>query len=250
MGQPRVYDALGGSVNRPDLIAKIRSAANELGFESPLRGAVLLQRLQHDLPVSESFKGLSTLERARESIRRTIEHHHAANDLIEPNGHDVVVFGRHVIEGDRRWDFEVDVRITLDGIATIDDVRIVRPGEDGDSPRPTTGLSPEDLLPFGMLGCPCCGHATLTERGGYNICPVCFWEDDGSDDASVEILSGPNHITLREGRINVLRIGACDERAREHVRSATAEEVRLRRFGPDGNEVPMAPPTAGHSNSH
>lgn len=28
--------------------------------------------------------------------------------------------------------------------------------------------------------CPCCGHRTLTEKppGTYNICQVCFWEDD------------------------------------------------------------------------
>src|SRR5579885_3179586 len=31
--------------------------------------------------------------------------------------------------------------------------------------------------------CPCCGYKTLDERGGYDICPVCFWEDDGQDDA-------------------------------------------------------------------
>jgi len=28
--------------------------------------------------------------------------------------------------------------------------------------------------------CPCCGHRLLGEMpGSYEICPVCFWEDDG-----------------------------------------------------------------------
>ncbi|MFF1770133.1 CPCC family cysteine-rich protein [Streptomyces sp. NPDC058249] len=33
----------------------------------------------------------------------------------------------------------------------------------------------------GPYGCPCCGFLTLDERGSYEICPVCFWEDDGQD---------------------------------------------------------------------
>lgn len=41
----------------------------------------------------------------------------------------------------------------------------------------------EDLFP-----CPCCGFKTLTERfnpkegTGYDICPYCNWEDDGTTD--------------------------------------------------------------------
>ncbi|NJP26805.1 hypothetical protein FLW53_21955 [Microbispora sp. SCL1-1] len=30
--------------------------------------------------------------------------------------------------------------------------------------------------------CPCCGFLALNVRGGYEICPVCFREDDGQDD--------------------------------------------------------------------
>ena len=31
----------------------------------------------------------------------------------------------------------------------------------------------------GPYACPCCGFVTLPERGGCEICPVCFWKDDG-----------------------------------------------------------------------
>jgi hypothetical protein len=46
------------------------------------------------------------------------------------------------------------------------------------------------LSPF---TCPCCGHATLDERGGYEICGECGWEDDGQDDHdSTLVRGGPN----------------------------------------------------------
>src|SRR5215211_4909943 len=30
----------------------------------------------------------------------------------------------------------------------------------------------------GPYSCPCCGHITLSERGAYEICGECGWEDD------------------------------------------------------------------------
>jgi hypothetical protein len=45
----------------------------------------------------------------------------------------------------------------------------------------------------GPYSCPCCGHLTLSERGGYEICDVCGWEDDGQDDHDAHIVrGGPN----------------------------------------------------------
>ncbi|WP_171099328.1 CPCC family cysteine-rich protein [Ruegeria sp. HKCCD7255] len=29
--------------------------------------------------------------------------------------------------------------------------------------------------------CPCCRLPTLRERGNYEICMVCWWEDNGQD---------------------------------------------------------------------
>ncbi|MEU4773653.1 CPCC family cysteine-rich protein [Micromonospora sp. NPDC023644] len=64
----------------------------------------------------------------------------------------------------------------------------------------------------GPYGCPCCRCITLDERGMYQICVVCFWEDDGSDDASAHEPSGPNgSLTLAQARENFARFGACDE---------------------------------------
>ena len=68
-----------------------------------------------------------------------------------------------------------------------------------------------------LCTCPCCDFRTLSTRGGYEICPVCQWEDDGGREP--DRLSSPNHMTLREGRSNFARFGASSERATLHVPS-------------------------------
>ena len=40
----------------------------------------------------------------------------------------------------------------------------------------------EPWQPERSFRCPCCKYRTLHSRGGFEVCPVCFWEDDGQDD--------------------------------------------------------------------
>jgi hypothetical protein len=41
--------------------------------------------------------------------------------------------------------------------------------------------------------CPCCGCWTLRERGTFEICEECGWEDDDQDDADADVVrGGPN----------------------------------------------------------
>ncbi|GFP78432.1 CPCC family cysteine-rich protein [Clostridium fungisolvens] len=63
--------------------------------------------------------------------------------------------------------------------------------------------------PESLSVCPCCQYKTLKERGQYTICPVCFWEDDGNDEASR--YSSSNHMTLEQGRTNFHNYGAAME---------------------------------------
>ena len=49
-----------------------------------------------------------------------------------------------------------------------------------------------------MSSCPCCGFASLSERGACEICPVCEWQD-ASADADVE-RGGPNASSLAAAR--------------------------------------------------
>jgi hypothetical protein len=56
----------------------------------------------------------------------------------------------------------------------------------------------------GRFLCPCCYMPTLNERAGFDICPICFWEDDGQDSDDAEVVrGGPNHgYSLAEARSN------------------------------------------------
>lgn len=97
-----------------------------------------------------------------------------------------------------------------------------------------------------MKKCLCCGYLTIENRADFDICPVCFWEDDqyiifdedsnsihtlyqGDKDIPAEKLldipSGANHgLTLREGRENYKKFGACEQSMVKHVRTPKKSE--------------------------
>lgn len=54
--------------------------------------------------------------------------------------------------------------------------------------------------------CPCCGYPTLERRAGFDICPLCSWEDDGQDDDAADaVWGGPNSdYSLTEARRNFI----------------------------------------------
>jgi len=76
--------------------------------------------------------------------------------------------------------------------------------------------------------CPCCGYLTLAEPGGFEICPVCFWEDDGQGDADAgEVRGGPNgSLSLTQARANFRTFGACERTALQFVRNPRFDEQR------------------------
>lgn len=73
--------------------------------------------------------------------------------------------------------------------------------------------------------CPCCGYYTLTESGQWEICDVCFWEDDPIQAASPDLEAGANNMSLNQARKNFEKYGAVDEKSVPFVRMPTAEEV-------------------------
>lgn len=92
-----------------------------------------------------------------------------------------------------------------------------------------------------LFACPCCDYLTLPERGMYEICEVCFWEDDGVQNP--EDYSMPNHMFLVQGQDHFLKLGACDERAVSFVK----KEAKLRYKKQDYSKLNLSSP-AVHAN--
>ena len=75
--------------------------------------------------------------------------------------------------------------------------------------------------------CPCCGYQTLTSRpGNYDICHVCFWEDD-----SVQLLDpwfpgGANKVSLVEAQRNYAQHGVSELRFKSNVKGLLPGDTR------------------------
>lgn len=74
--------------------------------------------------------------------------------------------------------------------------------------------------------CPCCRFLTLDEQGGFELCPVCYWEDDGQDDHDADrVRGGPNgDLSLTQARKNFVIYGAYDECCISSVRDPLESE--------------------------
>jgi hypothetical protein len=75
--------------------------------------------------------------------------------------------------------------------------------------------------------CPCCGYKTLTSfPGGYELCEICYWEDDGVQVRDPSFEGGANQPSLIQARINFERFGANRECERDKVREPGAKDRR------------------------
>lgn len=72
----------------------------------------------------------------------------------------------------------------------------------------------------------------------YEICEICFWEDDGQDESSQdECLSGPNKVSLKEVRFNFIVHGAAEKKDLKYSRSARHDDINLRNYRLEYNVV-------------
>lgn len=61
--------------------------------------------------------------------------------------------------------------------------------------------------------CPCCGYKTLDEEasGTYDICKVCFWEDDNVMNENPDYWGGANGVCLRQAQRNFIMFGVSEK---------------------------------------
>lgn len=79
-----------------------------------------------------------------------------------------------------------------------------------------------------VRACPCCGYLTLTDahQGSYELCPVCFWEDDQVQFRDPDYEGGANRPSLRQAQRNFATFGACERVACGAVRPPRPYEAR------------------------
>jgi hypothetical protein len=87
--------------------------------------------------------------------------------------------------------------------------------------RDDLGIESIEGEPIKLISCPCCGSRTIGERGNYEICKVCWWEDDGQDNESADkVYGGPNYgISLTQGRYNFLKFELYDPERKDLMKN-------------------------------
>lgn len=75
--------------------------------------------------------------------------------------------------------------------------------------------------------CRCCGFLTLDEepKGSYEVCLVCFWEDDPSQSADPDSPGGANTVSLNRAKQNFAALGASEQRFVGDVRAPRPDEI-------------------------
>ena len=75
--------------------------------------------------------------------------------------------------------------------------------------------------------CPCCGYLTFEyePNGDYDICPVCFWEDDLVQQKNPDFEGGANLVSLNQAKENFKMFGACERKYITNVRKPNEDEI-------------------------
>lgn len=74
-----------------------------------------------------------------------------------------------------------------------------------------------------MFACACCGFFTIGEI--FEICPVCFWEEDAVMEDDPNSSGGANTISLHEAKKNFILFQAVEKRFRSLVRDPKEDEL-------------------------
>jgi hypothetical protein len=78
------------------------------------------------------------------------------------------------------------------------------------------------------IPCPACGFLVfLGTYGSYDICPVCGWEDDGTQISNPTSEGGANKMSLADAQLAILRKLPIEVQSfKEHARSPSWRPLR------------------------
>ena len=76
--------------------------------------------------------------------------------------------------------------------------------------------------------CPCCDYDTLekAERLNYEVCLICFWEDEPLQFEEPTYKGGSNGVSLIEARKNFAIFGACKKEMIKNGRKPNENDKR------------------------
>jgi len=89
--------------------------------------------------------------------------------------------------------------------------------------------------------CPCCGYLSFSEPPGhYQICEICFWEDDPVQLLDPRSAGGANVASLLDAQNNFAAHGWCEDRVAPYVRQPRPDDMRdetWRRLEPESADL-------------
>jgi len=75
--------------------------------------------------------------------------------------------------------------------------------------------------------CPCCGYRTLIDSpGSYEICHVCFWEDDPVQLLDPWYEGGANKVSLQEAQRNYAEVRVSEKNFKANVKGVLPDDMR------------------------
>lgn len=75
--------------------------------------------------------------------------------------------------------------------------------------------------------CPCCNYYTLIDgdENSYDICNVCYWENDGLQFENPDMEGGANDVSLNQARNNFKEFNASEKCFLLYVNKPSSYEI-------------------------
>lgn len=85
------------------------------------------------------------------------------------------------------------------------------------------------LLKEDIITCPCCAYPKKKE---FDICPICWWQDEGYENENAKIVrGGPNgYLSLEQARINFSKTLNCGDTKKLSIKEKTRIKKIMKLF--------------------